>query len=118
MIPPAPRVVPRPAKVICDVCGHENPEANKACEKCEGPLSGSASPEPDAAAPHRASRDSQSAERKPWITLRLNASPRLLVLAAVLALLLGIWGWQEYKSRQASAAAPANTTSATEPASR
>jgi len=115
MIPPAPRAASQPAKVACNVCGHENPQANTACEKCEGPLLGRASPEAtEGATAGRTSPDSRREEGKPWITLRLNASPRLLALVAVLVLLLGIWGWQEYKSREASAAGPANATSAVE----
>jgi cytoskeletal protein RodZ len=47
--------------------------------------------------------------------LRLNASPRLLILLALLLLLVGIWGWQEYKSRDAKAATPVSTTSTVEP---
>jgi len=107
MIPPAPRAVSQPAKVVCNVCGHENPQSTRACEKCEGPLPGRALPD--------APPDAQHEGRKPWMTLRLNASPRLLVLTAVLVLLLGIWGWQEYKSRQKGAGVSANTTSAIEP---
>ena len=117
MIPPAPRAAPPPAKVACNVCGHENPPATSACEKCEVPLSGRASSEAEragAVATCAASLDAQSDEPRPWITLRLNASPRLLALVAVLLLLVGIWGWQEYKSHQASAAAP-TTTSGIEP---
>lgn len=120
MIPPAPRIVSQPAKVVCNVCGHENPQSARACEKCEGPLPGRASPE----ARERAGADGTSPgspreEGKPWVTLRLNASPRLLALVAALVLLLGIWGWQQYKSREASAAGPANATSAIEqPVSR
>jgi hypothetical protein len=115
MIPPPPRAASQLAKVACNVCGHENPQANTACEKCEGPLPGSASAEAtERASANRTPADSQCEESKPWIALRLNASPRLLALVAVLVLLLGIWGWQEYKSREASAAGPANTTSAIE----
>jgi hypothetical protein len=120
LIPPTPPPLAQPAKVICAVCGHENPQAGSACEKCEGPIPGRASLETkERAGAGRALPDSQSEGRKPWLTVRLNASPRLLVLLAVLLLLAGIWGWQEYRSHQASAAAPANTTSSIEqPVSR
>ena len=103
MIPPAPRAASQPAKVVCNVCGHENPQTSSACEKCEGPLPGRASSDVTERG-NRTVPDAQSDEHKPWFTLRLNASPRLLALAAVLLLLLGIWGWQQYKSWQASAA--------------
>jgi hypothetical protein len=59
--------------------------------------------------------DSVSSEKRPWLTLRLNASPRLLILLALLLMLLSIWGWQEYNSREASAVPAVNTTSAIEP---
>ena len=109
MIPPAPRAVSQPAKVVCNVCGQENPQTNSACQKCEGPLLGRASSNvTERAAGDRTARDAQSDRPKPWLTLRLNASPRLLALAAVLLLLLGFWGWQEYKARRVSAAAPTN----------
>ncbi len=116
MIPPAPRVASQPGKVICHVCGHQNPPATSACEKCEVPLSGRASPQPaERAGAVALGSTPRSDEEQPWLTVRLNASPRLLILLALLLLLVGIWGWQEYKSRQASAAPPVNTTSAIEP---
>jgi hypothetical protein len=43
-----------------------------------------------------AALEPQSDEARPRLTLHLNANPRLL-------LLVGIWGWQEYKSGAASA---------------
>jgi len=115
LIPPVPPALSQPAKVICNVCGHENPQAGSACQKCEGPLPGRPSPQTTERGGGIGVPELQSEESKPWITLRLNASPRLLILMAVLLLLAGIWGWQEYKSRQAITAAPASTTSAIEP---
>ncbi len=119
IIPPAPRTVSKPDQVACHVCGHENPPAASSCEKCQLPLSGRASAPPSvragAIARASASPDAHSDEALPWLTLRLNASPRLLILLALLLLLAGIWGWQEYKSRQANAARPVSTTSAIEP---
>jgi len=113
LIPPTPGAVSRPAKVVCNICGHENALASSACQKCEGPLAESASPAvaASAAADHgRTSPELATAERQPWLTLRLNASPRLLALIAVLLVLLGLWGWREYKSHQESVAPPENTT--------
>jgi len=112
MIPPAPRIASPPAKVVCDVCGHENALHANDCEKCGVPLPLRDSLE---SAGGSASSDTQTDRGRPWITLRLNASPRLLILIALLVLLASIWGWQEYKSRQASAAPPVTTTSAIEP---
>ena len=112
MIPPVPRTAPQPGKVVCNVDGQENPQASSARQKYGGSLPGRMSAEAtgwaEETAVNRTSPDAQSDERKPWLTLRVNASPRLLALTAVLLLLLGIWGWQEYKSRQASAEAPTN----------
>src|SRR5271169_840563 len=105
MIPPSPRTVSHPGQVACHVCGHGNPPAASSCEKCQAPLSGRAS----------AASDAHSDEALPWFTLRLNASPRLLILIALMLLLIGIWGWQEYKSREANASRPVSTTSAIEP---
>jgi GAF domain-containing protein len=108
MIPPVPRLASRPDRVVCAVCGHDNPYAANACEKCHVPLPieeggtvglGSALFQTQTEAPRR------------WLTVRLNLSPRLLVLIALLLLLVGIWGWQEYKARQVSGAPPARTTS-------
>jgi len=115
LIPPLPPALSQPAKVVCNVCGHENPQASSACEKCEGPLPGRPSSQTTERTASVGMPQSQSEDPKPWITLRLNASPRLLILIGVLLLLVGIWGWQEYKSRQASTAAPTNATSAIEP---
>jgi len=106
MIPPAPRTVSKPGQVACQVCGHGNPPAASSCEKCQAPLSGGAS------AP---AADAHRDPALPWFTLRLNASPRLLILIALMLLLLGIWGWQEYKAREANALTPVSTTSAIEP---
>jgi len=119
MIPPAPRTVSQPGQVACDVCGHGNPPAASSCEKCQAPLSGRASAPPSARASSiaraSASPDAPSDEALPWFTLRLNASPRLLILIALMLLLIGIWGWQEYKAREANASRPVSTTSAIEP---
>ncbi|MFI5089293.1 MAG: GAF domain-containing protein [Terriglobales bacterium] len=119
MIPPAPRTVSKPDQVACHVCGHGNPPAASSCAKCQVPLSGRASAPPSATAGSiaraSASPDAHSNEALPWFTLRLNASPRLLILIALMLLLIGIWGWQEYKSREANAARPVSTTSAIEP---
>jgi len=46
--------------------------------------------------------------------LRLNASPRFLILLAML-MLLSVWGWQEHTSREASTVPAANATSDIEP---
>ena len=113
LIPPTPGAVSRPAKVVCSICGHENALASSACQKCDGPLAQSVSSAVAASAAAdlgRTSSELASAERKPWLTLRLNASPRLLALIAVLLVLLGLWGWREYRSHQESAAPPENTT--------
>ena len=110
LIPPIPGAVSKPARVVCNICGHENALASSACQKCEGPLAESAVAESAAADLGRTSLGSATAERKPWLTLRLNASPRLLALIAVLLLLLGLWGWREYKSHEERAAPPENTT--------
>ncbi|HXP47930.1 MAG TPA: GAF domain-containing protein, partial [Terriglobales bacterium] len=119
IIPPAPRTVSKPDQVACHVCGHGNPPAASSCEKCQVPLSGRASAPPPAKAGSiaraSASPDAHSDEALPWFTLRLNASPRLLILIALMLLLIGIWGWQEYKSREANASRPVSTTSAIEP---
>ena len=112
MIPPAPWTMSPPAKVVCDVCGHENAPLASDCQKCDVPLPRHGSTE--SVGPSTSS-DTQTYQGKPWITLRLNASPRLLILIALLVLLASVWGWQEYKSRQASAAPPVTTTSAVEP---
>ena len=118
VIPPAPQAASQPGKVVCHVCGHENPHAIGVCEKCEVPLPGRASPK----AAERAGavalgstlfRSQTDERRRP--TLRLNASLRLLILIAVLLLLMSIWGWQQYKSHRAGAIPPVNTTSAIEP---
>ncbi|MFZ3213669.1 MAG: hypothetical protein WA188_19360, partial [Terriglobales bacterium] len=95
-----------PDQMACDLCGHGNPPAASSCEKCQAPLSGRA------AAPLS---DAHSNQALPWFTLRLNASPRLLILIALMLLLIGIWGWQEYKAREANASRPVSTTSAIEP---
>ncbi|HYA95235.1 MAG TPA: GAF domain-containing protein [Terriglobales bacterium] len=95
-IPSVPLTVPQPDKVACQVCGHRNPPAARSCEKCQGPLAGSFK---------------HNAEALPWLTLRLNASPRLLILIALLLLLIGIWGWREYKSRGDHDSTPVSTTS-------
>ena len=119
MIPPAPRTVSKPGQVACHVCGHGNPPAASSCEKCQAPLSGRASALASAKASSivraSASPDAHSDEALPWFTLRLNASPRLLILIALMLLLMGIWGWQEYKAREANASRPVSTTSAIEP---
>ena len=116
IIPPAPRTVSKPDQVACHVCGHGNPPAASSCEKCQAPLSRRASVPPSATAGSIARPpDAHSNEALPWFTLRLNASPRLLILIALMLLLIGIWGWQEYKSREANAARPVSTTSAIEP---
>jgi GAF domain len=116
---PAPRAGSKPDKVACHVCGHPNLPAARSCEKCQAPLSGPASTAPAARAGPiartSASLDAHSDDALPWLTLRLNASPRLLILLALLLLLVGIWGWQEYKSREAKTAAPVSTTSTIEP---
>lgn len=113
MIPPVPRIASPPGKVACHVCGHGNPPAASSCEKCQAPLSGRASTPPSARA--SISPDAHRDAALPWFTLRLNASPRLLILIALMLLLIGIWGWQEYKSREAKASTPVSTTSAIEP---
>jgi len=119
MIPPAPRTASNPDQVACHVCGHGNPPAASSCEKCQVPLSGRASAPPSAKAGSiaraSASPDAPSDQPLPWFTLRLNASPRLLILIALMLLLIGIWGWQEYKAREANASRPVSTTSAIEP---
>ncbi len=106
LIPPVQRTVSKPDQMACDLCGHGNPPAASSCEKCQAPLSGRA------AAPLS---DAHSNQALPWFTLRLNASPRLLILIALMLLLIGIWGWQEYKAREANASRPVSTTSAIEP---
>ena len=117
---PAPVIppVPQQDKVICDLCGHENPHATSECEKCDVPLPGGASSRAaervGAAALGSTLFRSQSDETR-RLTLRLNSSLRLLILIAVLLLLMSIWGWQQYKSHRAGAAPPVNTTSAIEP---
>ena len=105
-------------RVACPVCGHPNLPAARSCEKCQVPLAGRVTKAASSAgAPGL--RSARNEETVPWFTLRLNASPRLLILLAVLLLLLGIWGWQEYRSRGTSAASPPGTTSTVEtPASR
>lgn len=108
-IPPAPRVASAPDQVICAVCGHQNPHATSACQKCHVPLPGKGA---DTATLGSTLFHAQSDEPGRWLTLQRNLSPRLFVLIALLLLLASIWGWQEYKSRQASAAHPARTTSA------
>jgi len=119
IIPPAPRTVSKPDQVACHVCGYGNPPAASSCEKCQAPLSRRASAPPSAKAGSiaraSASPDAHSDEALPWFTLRLNASPRLLILIALMLLLIGIWGWQEYKAREANASRPVSTTSAIEP---
>jgi Tfp pilus assembly protein PilZ len=117
VIPPA-RTVSPPAKVFCEVCGHENAPAANDCEKCDVPLPRRTSESAQRAGAGRLGQtvlDTQGDPGRPWITLRLNASPRLLILIVLLVLLASIWGWQEYKSRQASAVPPVTTTSAVEP---
>ena len=115
---PAPRVVSKPDKVACHVCGHENPPAASSCEKCQVPFAGGASAPPSVRAGSMARTSTSSGARSdeplPWLALRLNASPRLLILLALLLLLAGIWGWKEYKSHQANGARPVSTTSAVE----
>jgi len=108
VIPPVPRIV-SPDKVACQICGYANPPAARSCEKCRGPLSGGAS------ARNSASPSAHSGKTLPWLTLRLNASPRMMILIALLLLLIAIWGWQEYKSHEANAARPVSTTSAIDP---
>jgi TonB family protein len=115
MIPPAPRVASRPDKVVCDVCGHENPQATTDCEKCDVPLPG-LEPAGRTGAVTLGSTllHPQTDEQTRRITVRLPVHPRMLILIALLLLLVSIWGWQEFKSRRASAARQANTTSAIE----
>jgi TonB family protein len=117
IIPPAPRVRSKPGKVVCEVCGHENPPASIACEKCDVPLP-RASPEPAergiAVAVGSTLLDAQTDAQTQRITVRLPVSARLLILIVLLLLLVSVWGWQEYKSRRAGATPPVNTTSAVE----
>jgi hypothetical protein len=105
--------------VVCEVCGYENQLAARECEKCDVPLPGGASAE----AAKRAGaavlgstlfRPQDNEGRRP--SLRLSASLRLLILIAVLLLLVGIWGWQQYKSHRASAASPMSTILVSQPA--
>ena len=99
MSPLPPRTGPQTNKAACQVCGHPNPPAARSCEKCQGPLAGAFSADPDPL---------------PWMTLRLNVSPRLLILIALVLLLIGILGWQEYKSRGTHASTPLSWTSSTD----
>jgi len=111
LIPPAPRLPSPPGRVVCSMCGHSNPHAASACEKCHVPLPS----EQSGAVEVGSTLFPSETEASPgWFTLRLNLSPRVLVLIALLLLLVGVWGWQEYKSRQVSASPPAPTTSAPE----
>jgi hypothetical protein len=119
---PAPVIPPasQAEKVVCEVCGHENQHATRECEKCDVPLPGKESAEAGERAAVLGSMlfRSQNDEGR-RSTLRLNAGLRLLILIAVLLLLVGIWGWQQYKSHRVSAAPRVNTTSAIElPGSR
>jgi len=98
--PPAPRVVSPTNKAACQVCGHPNPLAARSCERCQGPLAGAFSAHPT--------------DPLPWLTVRLNVSPRVLILIALVLLLIGILGWQEYKSRGTHAATPVSWTSSTD----
>ncbi len=130
MIPPLPRVVSRAEKVVCDVCGHENPIAVKDCEKCDVPLPTAPEPERQRAQPFSlvpvpvqhaveagpALTQPEVSPQRRRVVLRLTTRGHVLLLIAVLMLGASIWGWHEFKIHQASAAAPVSTTSAAEPA--
>jgi putative methionine-R-sulfoxide reductase with GAF domain len=117
VIPPASQAASQPEKVVCEVCGHENLHATRACEKCDVPLPASVSAEvakwAGAAVLGSTLFRSENDARK-RLTFRLNASLGLVILIAVLVLLMSIWGWQQYKSHRGSVAPPVNTTSAIE----
>ncbi len=127
MIPPLPRVVSGAKKVVCDVCGHENPIAIRDCEKCDVPLptrlqqeraqpcsvDRMAEQEPVEAEAALTQRDVGPQGRR--VVLRLTTRAHVLLLIAVLILGAIIWGWHKFKIHQASAAAPVNATSATDP---
>lgn len=109
LIPPAPRLASVRDKTLCNVCGHSNPPAASTCEKCHATLAAE-----EGIAPTPSSTLFTSASERPrgLRALRLNLSPRVLVLIILLVLLVSLWGWQAYKSRQANASPPARTTSA------
>ena len=116
--PPMTRPVSQPAAaeatISCGICGHENPRAAVDCAKCGVPLTGRSQSAADLL-PDSTPLDSDTDEEGRWLTLHLNASPRMLILIALLLLLMSIWGWEAYKSRQAKAAPTTNTTLAIEP---
>jgi hypothetical protein len=102
---PAPVIpaAPQPEKVVCEVC-----------EKCDVPLPGGASAEAGKEAAGLGStlfRSQNDERRRP----ALSPGLRLLILIAVLLLLVGIWGWQQYKSHRGSVATPVSTTEAGQP---
>jgi hypothetical protein len=113
---PAPVIpaAPQPEKVVCEVCGHENQHSSRECEKCDVPLPGGASAEAGKEAAGLGStlfRSQNDERRRP----ALSPGLRLLILIAVLLLLVGIWGWQQYKSHRGSVATPVSTTEAGQP---
>ena len=126
VISPTTRVTSGAQKVVCDVCGHENPIAIRDCEKCDVPLPGRTQQEQAQAAaedflPER--QGLQAEVTSPWlaqiqprrrIVLRLTARARVYLLIAALLLARTGWGWQRLKARRVSAAPPVNTTSAAE----
>ena len=128
MIPPLPRLVSGTEKVVCDVCGHENPIAVKDCEKCDVPLPARLEQEREGAqlfsvvpaeqrrveaGPTLTQPDVSPQRRR--VVLRFTTGGHVLLLIAVLVLAASIWGWHKFKTHRASAAAPVNTTSAADP---
>lgn len=128
MSPPPPQVASEAEKVVCDVCGHVNPNAIKDCEKCDVPLPGALPQEQDwmqaARRIHRAEGQpveaeatllqSQETPERQRLLLRLMPPARLMLLMIVLFLAVSVLGWHKFKTHRASAAAPVNTTSAAE----
>jgi TonB family protein len=126
MIPPVPGVLAKSEKVVCDVCGHENPSTLKDCEKCDVPLPGRLQQEQAhaAGADFVAERQgiqtdltlpqSEAAAQRRRIVLRLPVRGRVLFLIAALLVGMSLFGWRRLKPHRANAAPPVTTTSTAE----
>ena len=97
--------------IICDVCGHENPQTTKSCQKCDVPLPASLEEEKEAVkvqvpAPAALEELARSVETRH--SPRKGHIPRgtILFFAAVLLLLAAIayGGWRYWEAKERAVA--------------
>jgi len=117
--PPREKILPKKQRalvtargaIICDVCGHENPQSTKSCQKCDVPLPTSLEEGKEAVkvqVPAPAALEELARSAQTRHSVRKGRIPRgtILFFAAVLLLLAAIayGGWRYWEAKEKAVA--------------